>query len=249
MLLRLWSDQPYRATRDLDLLRRGDGSFEAIRDDLRAIVRDAGPSRTPSVFDARRASGSRPIRAEDEYAGTRATLPARCGKARLTLQIDMGLGDAVWPAPQVVHVPDAARLPRAGGARLSARGRGRGEARGDGRARRPQQPHQGLLRPPPSREPLRVRPRHPGRGRAPDVRAAQHADSGGRPDRAHAGYWENPSRPAQVRAFARRAGLEVPAEPAEEFTQLLHAFLSPVLEDLRSGRRPAGTWPPGGPWQ
>ncbi|MGH8133236.1 MAG: nucleotidyl transferase AbiEii/AbiGii toxin family protein [Steroidobacteraceae bacterium] len=30
MLLRLWSDQPYRATRDLDLLRRGDGSFEAI---------------------------------------------------------------------------------------------------------------------------------------------------------------------------------------------------------------------------
>ncbi len=37
MLLRLWSDQPYRATRDLDLLRKGDGSFEAIRSDLRAI--------------------------------------------------------------------------------------------------------------------------------------------------------------------------------------------------------------------
>jgi len=31
MLLRLWSDQPYRATRDLDLLRKGDGSFDAIR--------------------------------------------------------------------------------------------------------------------------------------------------------------------------------------------------------------------------
>ncbi len=30
MLLRLWSDQPYRATRDLDLLRRGDGSLSAI---------------------------------------------------------------------------------------------------------------------------------------------------------------------------------------------------------------------------
>jgi hypothetical protein len=26
MLLRLWSDQPYRATRDLDLLRRGEGA-------------------------------------------------------------------------------------------------------------------------------------------------------------------------------------------------------------------------------
>ena len=31
MLFRLWSAQPYRATRDLDLLRKGDGSFTAIR--------------------------------------------------------------------------------------------------------------------------------------------------------------------------------------------------------------------------
>ena len=37
MLLRLWSDQAYRATCDLDLLRRGNGSFDAIRDDLRSI--------------------------------------------------------------------------------------------------------------------------------------------------------------------------------------------------------------------
>jgi hypothetical protein len=69
MLLRIWSEQPYRATRDLDLLRKGDGSFEAIR-------------------------------AEDEYAGTPATLPARFGTARLSLQIDMGLGDSVWFAPR-----------------------------------------------------------------------------------------------------------------------------------------------------
>ena len=29
MLLRIWSENPYRATRDLDLLRRGDGSLDA----------------------------------------------------------------------------------------------------------------------------------------------------------------------------------------------------------------------------
>jgi hypothetical protein len=45
------------------------------------------------------------IRAEDEYAGTRATMPARCGRARVSLQIDMGLGDAVWPAPQACTYP------------------------------------------------------------------------------------------------------------------------------------------------
>ena len=66
MLLRLWADQPYRATRDLDLLRSGDGSFDAV--DIRVSA----------------------IRAQDEYAGTRAVLVTRCGSARLDLQIDMG---------------------------------------------------------------------------------------------------------------------------------------------------------------
>ncbi len=109
MLLRLWSDRPYRATRDLDLLRRGDGAFEAIRDDLRAIVATPVPPDAVS-FDGERI-GIEAIRAEDEYAGTRATLLARCGKARLTLQIDMGLGDAVWPAPQACTYPTLLDFP------------------------------------------------------------------------------------------------------------------------------------------
>ena len=40
-------------------------------------------------------------------------------------------------------------------------------------------------------------------------------------------YWENPSRPAQIRAYARRAGLDVPDDPGEEFVGLLGAFLLP----------------------
>ncbi len=31
--------------------------------------------------------------------------------------------------------------------------------------------------------------------------------------------------------------------------RLLDAFLSPVLDDLRGGRTPAGAWPPGGSWR
>ena len=31
MLMRTWSDHPFRSTRDLDFLRRGDGSDDAIR--------------------------------------------------------------------------------------------------------------------------------------------------------------------------------------------------------------------------
>ncbi len=109
MLLRLWSDRPYRATRDLDLLRRGDGAFDTIREDLRAIVTTPVPP-DAVTFDGERV-GVEAIRAEDEYAGTRATLPARCGKARLKLQIDMGLGDAVWPAPQICTYPTLLNFP------------------------------------------------------------------------------------------------------------------------------------------
>ena len=42
---------------------------------------------------------------EDEYACTRVSLPAHCGTARLTLQIDMGLGDSVWPPPKACTYP------------------------------------------------------------------------------------------------------------------------------------------------
>jgi hypothetical protein len=61
-------------------------------------------------------------------------------------------------------------------------------------------------------------------------------------------YWDNPSRPAQVRAFARRSRIDVPDDLAGACTRLLDVFLSPVLEDLRSGKPSAGSWPPGGPW-
>lgn len=62
-------------------------------------------------------------------------------------------------------------------------------------------------------------------------------------------YWKNPSRPAQVRAFARRARIAVPEDFADERARTLDAFLSPVPEDLRNTRARAGTWRPAGPWR
>ena len=109
MLFRVWSEQPYRATRDLDLLHLGDGSFDAIRDDIRTIC--ATTVETDAVvFDADVVQ-IETIRAEDEYAGIRAILPTRCGTARLTLQIDMGLGDSVWPTPRLSAYPVLLDLP------------------------------------------------------------------------------------------------------------------------------------------
>ncbi|HVT44696.1 MAG TPA: nucleotidyl transferase AbiEii/AbiGii toxin family protein [Thermoanaerobaculia bacterium] len=93
MLLQTWSEHPYRSTRDLDLLRRGDASDESIRRDIdticRAVVEPDGVEFDVSSLRLE------PIRIEDEYGGTRATIDAYCGKVRLPLQIDIGVGDAL----------------------------------------------------------------------------------------------------------------------------------------------------------
>jgi hypothetical protein len=247
MLLRLWSDRPYRATRDLDLLRRGDGRFDAIRADLQAIAGAPCPPDAVS-FDAEGIRLER-IRAEDEYAGTRATLPARSGSARLILQIDLGLADAVWPPPRPCTYPTLLDFPAP---ELLAYPREAVVAEkleamvllGDRNSRikdffdlhhlasrfefdRPtlaeavRRTFQRRHTPIPSDVPI----------------ALTHT------------YWDNPSRPAQMRAFARRARIAVPDGFAVECADLLAAFLVPVLEDARDKRSGPGTWRRGGPWR
>ncbi len=247
MLLRLWSDQPYRATRDLDLLRKGDGSLEAVRSDIRAICAvEAEPDAVVFDADAMRIEA---IRAEDEYGGARATLVARCGSVRLPLQIDMGLGDSVWPAPQSCEYPALLDFPPPS---VLAYPREAVVAEkfeamvvlGDrnsrikdffdlqylasrfefDRATLSEAVRRTFARrrtPIPTDEPIGLTP----------------------------AYWENPSRPAQVRAFARRAGLKMPADPGIEIARSVSPFLLPILDDLRGAATHEGTWAPGGPWR
>jgi hypothetical protein len=247
MLLRLWSDQPYRATRDLDLLRRGDGSFDAIRSDLRAVA--SVPVQPDGVdFDGEHIDVWA-IRAEDEYAGTRAKLPARCGTARLNLQIDMGLGDAVWPAPERctypplldLPAPDVLAYPREAvvAEKLEAL-----VVLGDRNSRIKDffDLHYFASCFEFDRASLTEAVRRTFERRSTPVPP-------GDPIGLTPAYWQNPSRPAQVRAFARRAGLPISENPDREFVALLGSFLLPLFEDLRSGARRDGTWPPGGPWR
>ena len=247
MLLHVWTDQTYRATRDLDLLRRGEGNVEAIGDDIRAIIVTSVP---PDAVDF---DGSRirlePIRAEDEYVGTRAMLPARCGTARLMIQIDMGLGDAVWPAPWLCSYPTLLDLPAP---EVFAYPREAVVAEKleaivvlgnrNSRIKDYFDLHHLASRFTFDRATL-----------AEAVRRTFERRNTPIPSETPIGltleYWENPLRPAQVRAFARRAGLKAPENPADLFMGLLEAFLSPLLEDLRLGTRREGTWPPGGTWR
>lgn len=246
MLLRLWADQPYRATRDLDLLRRGDSTFPAILEDLRAILG------TPVPPDAVTFDGDgievEAIRAEDEYAGVRATIPAQLRTARLSLQIDMGVGDVVTPPPALSVYPTLLDFPAP---RVLAYPREAVVAEkfeamivlGDRNSRIKDffdiyhlaihfQFDRVILG-------NSVRQTF-ARRRTPVPRQV--------PIALTADYWQNPTRPAQIRAFSRRTGVAVPADFADACSRLLSAFLMPLLDDLRKESGGDGTWPPGGPW-
>ena len=103
MLFQLWTNQPHRPTRDLDLLGRGDDSLPRFVTMFQEIcnlpVEDDG-----LVFLAQSVQGER-IKEDQEYEGLRLRMSCRLENARIPIQIDIGFGDVVMPAAAEVTYP------------------------------------------------------------------------------------------------------------------------------------------------
>ncbi len=102
-LLTIWMDDPYRATRDVDLLASGSSDQVGIRTAMETICNVSCPE-DGLTFDIGSLAIS-PIRAEQEYPGQRAVLHAHLGTARIRLQVDFGFGDIVMPGPEESDYP------------------------------------------------------------------------------------------------------------------------------------------------
>lgn len=103
MLFALWTGEMHRPTRDVDLLGFGENSDERLAAVFKALcavaIEDDG-----LAFDADSVA-VQPIREEDEYGGRRVTFVVRLAQARVTLQVDVGFGDAITPAAETVDYP------------------------------------------------------------------------------------------------------------------------------------------------
>lgn len=110
LLLLAWLGETVRPTRDADLLGFGELSDEAL---VRIFREVCGVEVEPDAiaFDAGSVAVST-IREEDAYGGKRVVAQARLGAARLKVQVDVGIGDAVTPAPQWIEYPGLLDLPR-----------------------------------------------------------------------------------------------------------------------------------------
>ena len=108
MLLMTWFDEPFRGTRDLDLLGFGDSAPDAVLDVFREVLGQEQPDGV--VFDAGAARVSR-IREENEYGGLRMRANADIAGARITVNVDVGFGDATEPAAEWLDYPVLLDMP------------------------------------------------------------------------------------------------------------------------------------------
>ncbi len=109
MLFSLWAAVPYRTTADVDLLGFGDDGPDRVAAVFRKIcvlsVADDGVVFEPETLRIN------VTRIAERYGGVRLSLVARVAKARLTVRVDVGFGDAVTPSVQDIEFPSLLDMP------------------------------------------------------------------------------------------------------------------------------------------
>jgi hypothetical protein len=103
LMLTVWRSPATRPTKDIDLLARIgndiDGVVAAIQAICKGDVEDDGLR-----FDAEHVI-AKAIREDADYEGVRVTFQAYLGRARVPMQIDLGFGDVMTPAPELTEFP------------------------------------------------------------------------------------------------------------------------------------------------
>jgi predicted nucleotidyltransferase component of viral defense system len=103
LMLTVWNAPDSRPTRDIDLLARMENTVEAIL----PVIRDVCGQEVEAdglLFDAGSIAGA-VIKEDADYEGVRVTFRAYLQNSWVPMQIDMGFGDVVVPAPTVMVYP------------------------------------------------------------------------------------------------------------------------------------------------
>ncbi len=110
MLFAMWTDDPHRATKDLDLLGHGNNTVDAMVQLFVEICEIDVPDEGLE-FLADSVEGAR-IKEDQEYEAVRVRLLTTLAGAQIRLQIDIGFGDAVHPQTTEVEYPVLLDFPR-----------------------------------------------------------------------------------------------------------------------------------------
>ncbi len=102
MLFAAWTDRPHRATKDVDLLGVGaPAEMVGVFSELCALKSDPEDA---VVFDPRTVRVE-DIREDADYEGRRIHVAGKLGTIKVSVQVDIGFGDAVSPKPVILIYP------------------------------------------------------------------------------------------------------------------------------------------------
>ena len=94
----------YRHTMDADFMYYGNPDEANLKNVFSTICGMDSDASDGMVYDAASVAVE-PIRIDNEYGGSCVTLKAHLGNARLLLQFDIGIGDAITPEPERIAFP------------------------------------------------------------------------------------------------------------------------------------------------
>lgn len=245
LMLSAWKISVSRPTKDIDLLGHVHNDVEGIV----ALMKEVCSRKDDSdglEFDPASMVGER-IAEEAEYEGVRVRFKGRLGTARISMQIDVGIGDTVVPGPVTMDYPTIIDLPAP---------RLRGYTRDSMIAEKfHTMALRGILN-------SRIRDffdvwalsrqfdfEGPVLARAiRETFERRELEIIPRPVALTGEFASDAAKAAQWRGFLRKNRLEgVPAELAGVI-EAIHGFLGPVAEALSEGKAFEGRWPAPGPW-
>ncbi|BAZ19476.1 hypothetical protein NIES4073_03460 (plasmid) [Kalymmatonema gypsitolerans NIES-4073] len=108
-LFTIWSGEPHRATKDVDLLGHGSYDISYLQNVFQEIC-SVSFALDGITFEPETVTGEK-IKEDQEYEGVRIKLIGRLDIIPISVQIDIGFGDAVTPRPQEVTFPPILDLP------------------------------------------------------------------------------------------------------------------------------------------
>jgi predicted nucleotidyltransferase component of viral defense system len=246
LLFQLWTSEPYRPTRDLDLLGQGDGSAERYRTIFTELcsqeVEDDGLTFLSDTIRVER------IRDEEEYEGVRVLLTAHLANARIPLQIDVGFGDVISPGPVELEYPTLLPFPAP---KLRAYSKESVVAEKFeamvklGMANSRMKDFYDLWV-------MARRFEFKGSVLSAAIKATferrRTALPSSRPLALTAEFGEAPGKQTQWRAFLKKSGLNA-SESLNDIVKELGEFVMPVMEGITSSKTLGHTWRPRGPWK
>ena len=247
MLFTVWQGFPHRRTRDLDLLGTGDPAPSVVAAMFREIITEGSHQSDGVPFDAPTVQAEE-IRSHEEYVGTRVTLLSHIAAARIPLQIDVGYGDAVTPAPLEKTFPGLLDFPSPVlrcyapetviAEKLDAIVslgiiNTRPKDHSDIWFFAQQSAWDGAI--------LADTIRNTFERRARPLHATL-------PEGLTEAFWNDPSRRAAWQAFWKRSIVGLSFIPLEDLVHSIAAFLLPPANAAATGKAFAAQWKKGGPW-